>query len=237
MALMTYAEAIAEIRSDFDESVAAQVTDIELRRWINRGVQKAARMTECLRETTTKAITGGTADYVMSGLTDDIIRFHTACFVVTGDTTEYWLQYKDLMSGQQDWGTGRRQVSGMPAAFWTWDHPPTLAVSLYPTPSESGTLTIYFYREAQRRLTDGTQDALSVDLPSGWEETAVLYARYRAFKKDGQVEQAQLELQEWNDNLQALSSAATRFTDQPGCEGGTVLSASGHQRMEHRRWM
>jgi len=210
----TLTEALAEIRDDIDEQTAVHWTEAQLIRYMNRGIEKTATMSECLRDEVTKAIVAGTYEYTMSGMDNDIIRFTTSKFVRTGDTTEYPLRYYDLLHGMHEFGSSWQQVSGTPQAFTTWNNPPSLKIKLFPVPAEDGTLTIYYYRKPTLHATNGDDNGENIDLPPGWEAAAVCYARYRAFKFDGQLDQAELELQEFNDTLGALS--ATRFTDQPG---------------------
>lgn len=216
MANTTLTEALAEARDDLDEQTAVHWLDAQLIRYANDGLKRVARMSECLRESVTKAIVAGTYEYTMSTMTHDIIRFHAANFVRTGDTYEYWLKYKDMLQGVQDWGGGRRQVQGTPTRFFTWSQPPTLKINLYPVPAEDGTLTLYYYRLPAFYNTNGSGNSAPIDLPSGWESLVTTWIKYRAFKFDGQMEQARMELEEFNDTLTALSVAATRFTDQPG---------------------
>lgn len=213
---LTMTEALATLRDDLDEQTAIHWTNAQLIRYMNQGLRKTARISECNRDSVTKAIVAGTYEYTMSSMTHDIIRFHIASFVRTGDTLEYWLKPQDLSSSVQDYGSARRIVNGTPRFFHTWGKPPTLTLSLYPVPAEDGTLTLYYYRLPATYNTDGSGNGTALDLPSGWEECAVLYAKYKAFKQDGQMDQAQLELQEFNDTVKALSVAATRFNDQPG---------------------
>lgn len=213
---MTMTELLAEVRDDIDEQTAVHWTNPQLIRYANEGLKRVARMSECLRAEVTKAIVAGTYEYTMSALTHDIVRFHAANFVRTGDTYEYWLRPRDLMNSVMDFGGGRRQVTGTPTQFFAWNNPPTLKLSLYPVPSDSGTLTLYYYRLPTLFNTDGSDNSDPLDIPEGWESLAVTYTRYRAFKFDGQVEQARLELEDFSDTLGALSAAATRFNDQPG---------------------
>lgn len=221
----TMTEALAELRDDIDEQTAHHWLDPQLIRYMNDGIRKVATLSECLRATTTKAIVAETGEYTMSGLTNDIIRFHAAFFTRTGDTTEYPLTYRDLLNGVNDWGSERTRHLGTPQYFYTWDAPPTLKVNLYPIPSDDGTLTLWYYRLPAQYNTNGSGNSAAIDLPAGWESCAVYYAKYRAYKFDGQMEQAQMELAEFQDTLKALSAAATRFTDQPG--GMSMVGQAG----------
>ena len=203
-----------EIRYRLDELVEGRWSNEELRMWINEGAKDVARRTKCFRDTDTVSVTADTQDYT---LTSDVMELTRVEYSVTGEEQRYSLQYMDRHSLDQIWGSSIAITKGRPEFYTTWGMPPSLILSLYPTPSANASAIVYHYRLPTDLATAGEAAAgTAVDVPTGWEDVVQDYVEWRAFLKDGRAERALVAKQEYMERVAGLQATAERFNDQPG---------------------
>lgn len=213
--MTTLGTLLTRTRDRLDESAARHWSDARLRTWILDGLEDIAREAECLLATGTIAAVAGTQTYSCSSLTPSPLRIHRIEFQRTGDTTKYPLEYKDFMVMDDIWATSQAQSQGTPA-YWTgWGFFPSLSLYLYPTPSASGTIRLFYYRLPPRLLTDGTDDTDTVDCPDGWENLAVDFAEYHALRNDRDPRWSEARAM-YAERLQSMIDKTIRPSDQPG---------------------
>ena len=204
----TLAQLRGDVRSRLNEATAAFWTNDELTRWINEGAADVARRTESLRDTFDIPIVIGTQTY--TGPTD-LVRAHTLEYRPTGDTTVHALTYRDKMSADALWGTGQANTDGTPLIWTSWGFPPTIDITVYPTPNAAGSLRLHYYRLPATVALDGDV----VEIPSGWEDLISEYATQLALRKDGNP-RWQEAFSAYTAHLEALMETAIRFNDQAG---------------------
>lgn len=196
-----------DLRARLDEVTARFWTDKELNRWLNEGALEIARRGECLADSTTATIaaSSGTAALPIDGF-----RLHRAEFTNDLGVTVYPLEFRDPNEMDQFW-INRTQQQYRPSFLVPEGYPPNWTASLYPIPASSGTLTVYYYRTPAQALADTDQ----LDLPSGWEDLAVLYASYVALRKDGSPIWREAK-EEFTEKMAAMIDTTRRFHDQSG---------------------
>lgn len=206
---------VSELRSRINEPNAnGFFSDIELRTWINEGAREIARRTEALRTSSTIAVLANTQDYTAP---TDCIRMHRLEFKPTGQTQRMPLQYRDRQAMDVVWGTHSAiTVSYWPEYYSMWGLPPTMTITVYPTPSGAGTLYAYYYKLPTALSTSGSASATTLDVPEGWEDLILDYAESRARLKQQRADLYGIAWQQFIDRLMSLNEAAVRFVDAPG---------------------
>lgn len=179
--MATQADILTSIRDRLNESTARAWTDVQLRKWINEGVRDIARQCEIVKSDATVSTSASTQQYTM---TENIVRIYRVEWSPSSGSNVYPLLHRDMNSMDQIWWNQKTQSEGTPNYWTDWGYPPSLKVSLYPTPSEAGTLTVYYYAVPADLATDGTAAASTITLPTGWEDLVVDYAEYHALRKD-----------------------------------------------------
>lgn len=210
----TVAEIMSEAAVRLDDEGNRRFTAATLRTWILEGSKEIARRTECLRADTTIAVSADTQS--VTGPTD-CVRIHHAQYEPTGESQIYPLTYMDRRGMDPLWGTHQAiTTSAYPSFYTTWGVPPTLTITLSPIPSEAGNLRVYYYRLPASIATNGDDDADSIDLPAGWEDLVTTYVEARGYRKDRRVDDYQLAMTDFQNQMIALMQTAARFTDNPG---------------------
>ena len=135
----TLGATIKDARARLDERTEGRWRDEELRRWSNDAQRDIARRIPWNRTSGTVAVTAGTQTY---SLPSTALIVDRVVFVETGTThPRHDLQRLDLNTASERFGYTDSQ--GTPAYFWTWGSPgSTHTISLWPTPSTAGTLTV-----------------------------------------------------------------------------------------------
>lgn len=210
MATMT--ELLEQTRSRLDEASAGFWTESQLRIWIMEGARDIARRAEVLQTTGTVAGVAGTQTYTCP---TDVIRVYRAEWKNTGDTFVYPLDYQDYNNMDQVWWTGKTQGTNVPSFFTFWGYPPTLSVTLYPTPSQAGTLTLYYYKMPTPISSTGSGDASTVETPMGWEDLITLYCEYNALRKDASNRWSEAKTI-YEEKLDEMIQVTRRWSDQSG---------------------
>ena len=182
-------------------------TDAELNRWLNEGALDVARRGECLPDSTTAAIAASSGS---AALPTDGFRLHRAEFSNDSGVTVYPLEFRDVNEMDEYW-VRRTQQMYRPSFLVPQGYPPNWTASLYPIPASSGILTTYYYRTPAQVLADTDQ----LDLPTGWEDLAIVYASYVALRKDGNPGWRDAK-EEYTEKLANMIDTTRRFHDQSG---------------------
>ncbi len=213
---ITQAAAIAAVRSRLDEPTSNYWSATDLRRWINEIALDMARRTESLRGTYSQAATAGTASYTPAFTsTTNMYRIYGIDFIPTGSTFTYPLEFRDRQGATEVWGI-TQDTQGIPAIWTSWGAPPSLSIQVFPSPSQAGTLKIYYYRLPTQLAISDTSDANdTVDVVDGWEDVLVDGVEYKAKRRDDDTTWKDAK-QEYEQHLEAMMEATIRFTDAAG---------------------
>ena len=217
------------LRAKLNEATAAAWSDTDLAQWLNEGAREVARSTMHLETSATFSAVAGTQQYTPVPLNaptgtptpGSVIMINRLEYVPTGTTTSYPIEYADFNNLDQVWWTGQTQQQGTPMYFSCWGMVPNLKIVLYPTPSQAGTFTCYFWRYPATMASSG--DVLEV--PEGWHDVVVDYAAYMALLRDSD-DRWQQYLQMFTERLDNLLKASQRHTPHTG--GIDTWSASGN---------
>lgn len=204
----TLAQVRNMVRVRLDETTATAWTDAEINGWINEGTRDVARRSETLQVSAQIPVTQGVAEY---SAPPELVRVHRAEFQPTGDSSVYPLTYRDFNNMDAVWWTAKNTTQSTPELFTMWGYPPALKVILYPKPSRSGALNLYFYRVP----VDVINDTDPIPVPSGWEDLIVEYATYLALRRD-RDERWKEARQAYEDHLSSMMMLTRRWTDQAG---------------------
>lgn len=201
-----------DVRNRLDEKTAHMWSDSELKGWIVEGSMDISRRALCLETYSPSAmvVTAGTQTYNAPA---DVIQIYRIEFVPSGSSIKYPLDYRDFTSMDVVWGPYQATTQGTPINWTSWSSPPSITVTLYPTPSQNGSLNLLYYRLAKDIATDGSQDSTNLDVPEGWWDAAAQYAVSIAMRKDSDP-RWQDERTIYEGTLTALIDATRRVTDQ-----------------------
>lgn len=216
---LTLGELLTQVRDRLAESTAAQWSDPQLRRWINEGSRDIARRTESLLDRDDVSVTASTQEYAAP---TDAIRLHRVEWRPTGSDQVHALEYRDIQASDEIWGTFQEVNEGTPVLYGTWGFPPNLKIRLWPIPSEAGSLKVFYYRAPTELATDGTADASSVEIWTGWEDVLADYCEFRALRRDRDPRWVEAKGM-YDEKLVALFDASRRAVDQTGM----IVSDSG----------
>lgn len=227
---VTLQDVIRRVREDIDEPTAHLWTDTGITDWINDGARDLSRKAEDLMVFDTSiAVVAGTAKYALQS---DLIRVHRMEFVPSGSTQTYPLTPSS--HGEMDgiWGINQSQASAYPSFFVTIGYPggtgtSAMKVQLFPVPSASGTLNVFYYKLPYRFLdpeANAVELAKSLEVPEGWDDLVVLYAQYRAMRKDRDPRWQEAK-QLYDEQLDHLINVTRFYHDQE--QMMTVASRAG----------
>ncbi len=153
---------------------------------------------------------GGTQSYALPTNAIGAGSLHRAEYTYDGGVTVYPLEPRDMNEMDEFW-IRRTQQSFRPSFIVATGYPPNWTAVLYPVPSSAGTLTVYYYRTP----ATANSDTDPLDLPSGWEDVAIVYAAYCAIRKDRDPSW-QLLKTEYEEKLASMIDSTRRFHDQAG---------------------
>lgn len=210
--MATLAELITNVRERLDEATETHWTDTEIRRWINEGAKDLTRRTESLQDTSDIPAVVGTQQYA---LPTDVIRLYRVEYSATGEELIYTLEYRDFNDADAVWWTHQATSQSTPFLFTMWGFPPSLNMVVYPKPSAAGSFKVFYYRLPVVLALDGADDALTVEVPQGWEDTIVDYAEYVALRKD-RDQRWQEAKSLYEEHVGTLFDLSRRWTDQTG---------------------
>lgn len=187
---VTLQQLIDQTRSQLDETVSGGRfwTDTELTRWINEGCRDIARRAEVIQSfSQTIPAIAGVNKYPLPA---NVIRIHRIEFVPAGQLQVYPLKASNHNEMDQVWGINQTTPSSYPSYFVIWGTPgmvmdSPLTLQVYPSPSQSGTFNIYYYRHPYRFVSAAAPElAKQAEIPEGWDDLVVLFCEYQARRKD-----------------------------------------------------
>lgn len=221
---ITYAAALAQLREQLNEEAASTWTDPELLRYLYHGTRRIAQRVLGSRDSTTVAVTLGTQTYTAP---TDMILASRMVFGPTGDTSRIPLELRAKNEMDELWGAGQVQSTGDPRYACMWGNSPSVVITLYPTPSRSGTLYIdyYSYPALPATFTTTALGSTTMDVPNGYEDLAITYAEMRARRRVGD-DQWQVMAAEFEAELATMDSIVSLpHHDNPGkfVLGGAAL--------------
>lgn len=211
----TQAQALANVRSLIDEPVAQFWQDSEIENWVNQGCQEIQRQTEWAQKgpvaiTTTVAVQGYLAP-------SDALRIHRVEFVPVNNTSyTYSLDFRGYNEMDAAWGNLKTLPAAYPELYTLWNNPNDsgasgtgLTILLYPVPSVTGTLNLYYLRT----IVPTTTGSAFIDVLPGWETTVENYAAYRALQKDADPRWKDFQ-QQYSVQVEQMKSVSRTYTDQ-----------------------
>ena len=199
----TVTDAVQSVRLRLDEPIAAQWTDLVIRRWINEGIRDIARQTRLHTDQISYAVTANVGEYV---LTDRVLAIEFALWKATADTRKIPLEPRAFVGVQKYINETGSDVS----FFSTYGHPPALKMQLWPTPTRAG--TIYLYGPMLPSAIDVTNGTGNVDVAEAWYEAALDYAQYMAERKDQQTAV-------WKDTFGLYQQKVQTMIEQSATDG------------------
>ena len=175
-------EVLARVRDNLDEQTQGSWLQQSLRRWINEGMQDAARETKALKGTTTINVATGVSEYTLAA---NILEVYRLYFVDAAGNRNP-LAPTQYEGADQIWGANQNTRSGDPVMFTTWGFPPSLVMKVYPTPTANvvGGFILHIARMPALLDITGAGDGTAVDFPESWIDVIVDYCEYRALRKD-----------------------------------------------------
>ena len=179
------------VRNLLDETNPQFWTNAMLTSWLNEACADIQRKVEELRQEASIAVTALTATYPAPV---DVLRIYKIDFVPSGagNPLTYPLTFQGRIGLDAIWGNLQQQPASWPEYYTTWYSPvganasgpastvPTLEIQLYPSPAQSGTLNVFYYRLSQAAVSDSD----TLDLVPGWEDMVYDYCMYRALQRD-----------------------------------------------------
>lgn len=179
----TLGQLLADIREQTDEWLTRPWSDSDLTRLVNDALKDIARRAEVIQSySTTLAAVAGQNKY---DLPTDVIRVHRVEFAVAGST--YTVKPATHAELDRMWGVNQTTQSSYPSFYTIWGTPglttpaaSKLQIQFYPSPSQSGTFNIYYYRMPYQfaRPPDTTEKAKVAEYPEGWDDLVTMYVSY-----------------------------------------------------------
>lgn len=199
--------AITEVRALLNESAAAFWTNAQLQSWINQGCEDVARRAEILWQEVNLNVVPLQQNYAFP---TDFLNAHRAEFSPTNSNQTYGIEYRGINQMDEVWGILHSLPQAWPQYFTIRGNQVLgFFLMLYPSPGQSGTLTIYYYRQAivQSNVSG------NIDTQPGWEDIVYDYAIYKALRasKDPTWQEA---YQLYEKALANLIEKSRNMTDQ-----------------------
>jgi hypothetical protein len=197
----------ANLLDDLDDENGLVYPSSSTQRWINDACSDIAKRAECLWTTVNINTVGGQAVTVLE-VAKPIIRVHRITWTFDG-VQIYPLEFRTVNDMDSVWGIWQTQPSAWPAYCSFWESPPVLTVQLFPVPSPSGTMSVWYYRNS----TPCVNPPDYLDIPEGWEPTARQYAKYMALRRTADP-RWQEERELYEAGLESLIAATRQYHDQ-----------------------
>lgn len=208
MAQQTLAMLRNRLRLRLGDTSGRGWSDTELNVYLNEGARDVTRKAETNLTSDTVSVTAGVG--LITGLPADILRIYRAEWQTT-DGRRVPLDYRDMNNMDAIWWDSQNRTQSQPAYFCTQGYPPVLKVQLYPVPSESGTLRVFYYAIS----AEATADSDVIEVPEGWDDCVLDYAEYRAYRRDGD-QRWTTALAQYEGNLAALIERTRRYVEATG---------------------
>ena len=220
-------DAIRRARSLIEESSSRFWTDTELTDWINDACRDLARRSEDLltfdQSIQVNPVPSNAITAPRFPLPTDLIRIHRVEYVPTniGAQQVYYLQASTYQEMDQYWGVTQVTPGSFPIYYVLWGQPGGTGrnqqtIQLYPNPSQSATLNVYYYRLPYRftdPLADASQYNLPVEVVEGWDDAVVYFCTYKAMIKDRDPMFKEIR-QMYEELVQNLIDVTRQFHDQ-----------------------
>ena len=233
---VTLSDAIYKTRSLLDEPAVPSFTgtgspqprffsDTEITNWLNTGLRDVARRAEVLHtvdQTIPIPAYTGAASPSRFNLLNDTVRLNRVEFVPTNQTNQiYRVEPSTQNEMDQIWGTYQQNSSSYPRWYVILGYPGGASrnlfqIQLYPIPSQSGNLNVYYYREPTKindPVADPSQYNVTLDIVEGWDDIVVDYAVYKGLQKQRNPEW-QMHKQGYEDKLTHMVDVTRRYHDQ-----------------------
>lgn len=169
--------ALTYLSTKLDDINNQRWTTTELTQYLNEGQNDVVRRTETLENLVQQSIVTGVQKYLAPA---DMNRIHKVEFVPSGNQQTWPLQFREILTMDSVWGIYQNQPSSFCQYYSLWGQPPLCQIILYPTPGQSGSLNIWYYR----RPVQLVQTTDKVDVPEGYADLVITYAEYVALRKD-----------------------------------------------------
>jgi len=206
----TLAAARTEVRSLIDEDAAAFWTDSMLNNWLNQGAQDISRQAQCLWMQASIPAVAGQQSYMVPA---DFLGVHRLDYSIDNSDQTYNLEYHGIKTMDEIWGILHQLPAAYPRAFYLWNDTGVPGgqwyFATYPVIAATGTLTLYYYRQAQVAVND--TDLL--DLTPGYEDICYEYAVAKAKRRDRDP-LWQEAMGMYSMQLINMFNKTSRFTDQ-----------------------
>ena len=206
---MTYTllQGTTEARALLDEaSPGSMWSDAQIHSWLNQATMDVARRAENLWQEDAISVTALQQIYPFPS---DFLNCHRAEFLLGSGPQTYNVEYREINAMDEVWGVLHNLPQAWPQYFTIRGNTTNgLFLFLYPAPGATGTLTVYYYRQAKAAVN--SSDLL--DVQPGWEDIVFDYAVYKALRaaKDPRWQEA---FQLYEGKLQQLIDKSRTFTD------------------------
>lgn len=208
MAQQTLSMLRNRLRTRLDDLSGRGWSDNELNTYLSEGARDVTRRAETNMTDDTVAVSSGTG--LITSLPTDILRIYRVEWITSSDR-RIALEFRDMNNMDAVWWDHQNLTQSEPMLYCTQGYPPALRVQLYPVPSESGTLKIFYYKIAANL----TADSDLVDVPEGWDDMVLDYAEYRAYRRDSD-ERWESAQRRYNENLYAMIETTRRYVEASG---------------------
>lgn len=211
--MTTQAEFLDRVRNErLNEASPRQFTDQNIRQWINEAARDIARKTESLQDRDTIAAVVGQSEYSFG---TDAIRIFRVEFTPTGERTRP-LEYVDVKSLDNYGWDQRDRTDSYPQLFTVWGSGRTLKLITFPSPSQAGSFTVWFYKvPVDLEVTTNADGNEQVEIPGNWDDIVLDYVEYRALRKDRDPRWTEAKAL-YDENLASMYDNTRRWVDSAG---------------------
>lgn len=195
---MIVSDILARVKRQFGDESGVQITDTDIKRWINDGMRQIVQTNEGLLEKAgTTNLVANTQEYALP--TDLLILKQITCkpFGFTVYTKMQGFSFTDFNNKVDAWQDGGN-FKGIPQIFTIF----AKNIILWPTPETSATdgLKLYY----NRIPTDVVNDSDTPEIPTLYHETLVDYCLQKAFEMDEDFEAVGVKAGEVNNQLATM---------------------------------
>lgn len=194
-------------------------SDPELNGYISEAARDISRVAEPLMTDATVAVIAGVG--LISTLPTDILRIFRTEWI-TADDRRTPLEFRDMNNMDAIWWDSQNRTQSRPVYYCTQGYPPALKIQLFPVPSDAGNLRVWYYKAA----ADLVADSDLVDIPEGWDDIALDYAEYLAFRRDDDDKWTSAKAR-YDEKLSQMVERTRRWVESAGMiqEGAPMLPA------------
>lgn len=206
----TVQKVITRIQRQFGDESGAQITQSDFIEWINSGQLEIVKRNKILKDAQETSTVIGQFDYTFDSLNIlEILHLHYNGIPLRNvsfqNMQEHILKTDPL-----------RINSGDPLMWSLWD----TTLSVYPTPSVVGTLTLYYVQMPTNVST--SSDLLSI--PDTYYESLIQYVLGQAYELDDDWTGAATKIKQLDSSLNLLAKDETSFVNGSTYPVITVLA-------------